>query len=107
MLLDEEMRRVLQFCDWKQQWWKDQQDLRSLLAPHEKTLSEGLQAYSEKQMALERDIAQSWEAKWREVRARAAPVIAGNIPEDVEDDDRYAGEVEVIQFYYEDYDDAE
>lgn len=107
MLLDEEMRRILQFCDWKERWWKDQQDLRSLVEPHEKTLREGLLAYSEKQMALERAIGQSWEAKWRGMRARAAPIIAGEIPEDVEDEDDYAGETEVIQFYYEDYDDAE
>ncbi|KZP13329.1 hypothetical protein FIBSPDRAFT_960616 [Athelia psychrophila] len=101
------MCRVLQFCDRKEHWWKDQQGLRLLIEPHEKTLHEGLLAYSEKQMALERAIGQSWEAKWRGMQERAAPIIAGEIPGDAEDEDDYAGETEVIQFYYEDYDDAE
>ena len=75
MLLDEEMRRVLQFCDWKEQWWQQQKQGRPLTEPHEKTLREGLDAYAEKQMALERAIAQSWEAKWKSIRARAQPII--------------------------------
>ena len=108
MLLDEEMRRILQFCDWKELWWRDQQYAREL-SPDEKTLREGLDAYAEKQMALERDIAQSWEAKWSKIRERAAPIIAGNVPADFEDDDEeaYTGATEVLEFYYEDYDDAE
>ncbi|KAF7971126.1 hypothetical protein HWV62_22000 [Athelia sp. TMB] len=109
MLLDEEMRRVLQFCDWKEQWWLQQKHGRSLTEPHEKTLREGLDAYAEKQMALERAIAQSWEAKWKSIRARAQPIITGNVPADVEDEDEdeFVGEPEVMEFYYEDYDDAE
>lgn len=109
MLLDEEMRRVLEFCDWKEKWWREQKQARSLTEVHEKTLREGLDAYAEKQMAFERDMAKAWEIKWRSIRKCAAPIIAGNVPADVEatDEDEFAGESEVIEFYYEDYDDAE
>lgn len=109
MLLDEEMRRILQFCEWKELWWREQKQVRAVSEEYEKTLREGLDAYAEKQMAFERDMAKSWERKWRSIRARAAPIIAGNVPADVEDadEDVFAGEPEVIEFYYEDYDDAE
>lgn len=109
MLLDEEMRRVLQFCGWKEEWWQQQKQARSLTADHEKTLREGLHAYAEKQIAFERKMAQAWELKWRSIRVRAAPIIAGNVPLDVEgtDEVEFAGESEVIEFYYEDYDDTE
>lgn len=60
ILLDEEMRRVLQFCEWKQAWWQTQQTRQVLDEPHNKTLGEGLMAYSEEQIAMERAIAQTW-----------------------------------------------
>ncbi|KIM82772.1 hypothetical protein PILCRDRAFT_7683 [Piloderma croceum F 1598] len=62
ILLDEEMRRVLQFCDWKAKWWRN---LLSLRTPDDNMLSEGLATYTAQQAAQELDIAQNWEAKWK------------------------------------------
>ena len=59
--LDEEMRRVLMFCQWKSAWWLEQVPLREGLHPQ---LAEGLQAYAEGQADMERRICLSWTAKW-------------------------------------------
>jgi hypothetical protein len=76
ILLDEEIRCILQYCNWKVKWWRDQQSLRT----HDATdaiLSEGLRAFSEQQAAQELDIAQDWEENWRAVRAHAQLIIDG------------------------------
>jgi hypothetical protein len=48
ILLDEEMRRILEFCDWKARWWRDQRSLRTPDTT-DSILSEGLQAFAEQQ----------------------------------------------------------
>jgi hypothetical protein len=75
ILLDEEMRRVLQYCYWRAKWWRDQPSLRTPDAND--ILTEGLKAFSEQQAAQELDMARDWEGKWRAVRARAQPIIDG------------------------------
>jgi hypothetical protein len=74
--LDEEMRWILQFCDWKAKWWRDRQSLRSSDTTNN-TVSEGLKAFAEQQAAQEIDIANNWEAKWRAVRVHAQPILGG------------------------------
>jgi hypothetical protein len=80
ILLDEEMQHILQYCNWKEKWWRDQQTLCTPDATNV-ILSEGLKAFSEQQAAQELDIAQDWEGKWRAVRAHTQPIIDG-IPDD-------------------------
>jgi hypothetical protein len=73
VLLDEEMRRVLMFCEWKNMWWKEQVSRREGLASE---LTEGLQAYAAEQAAMELSLAASFTTKWAAVRRRAQPLIS-------------------------------
>ena len=80
ILLDEEMRRVLEFCKWKASWWGEQINRREGLA---EPLAEGLRAYAEEQADMERRICQSWSAKWSTTRMLAEPIIRaawGEVP---------------------------
>lgn len=61
-------------------------------------------AYSEEQIAMERAIAQTWQQKWSSIRARAAPIIAGNTPDDFKQQE-YVGEVQTIELIVDDDDD--
>lgn len=72
VLLDEEMRRVLEFCVWKATWWLRQIPRRKSLA---QPLAEGLRAYAEEHADLEHRIAASWEAKWASARQLAEPIL--------------------------------
>jgi hypothetical protein len=99
VLVDEEMRRTLQFCRWKENWWRQQVSLRPLDAS-EPILLEGLKAYAERQAALERSIYVAWETKWRKVRLRAEPILQG-IPNGYGDEE-FEGEMETIEIDIED-----
>ncbi len=49
-LLDEEMRQVLSFSDWKVQWWSNRVELRPGASPE---LQEGLKTFMFKHIASE------------------------------------------------------
>jgi hypothetical protein len=72
ILLNEEMRRVLEFCHWKAAWWMEQVPLREDVSA---LLAEGLRAYAEEQADMERRIQAAWEAKWAAARELARPII--------------------------------
>jgi hypothetical protein len=76
ILLDEEMRRILEFCQWKATWWLEQAPRRKDLPPQ---LAEGLHAYAEEQADLERRISLSWTAKWKLARALAQPILLAGL----------------------------
>ena len=80
VLLDEEMCRVLEFCQWKASWWAEQVPRREALpAP----LTEGLKAYAAEQADMEHRISLSWTAKWTVARKLARPIIRavlGEVP---------------------------
>jgi len=80
VLLDEEMCRVLEFCQWKASWWAEQVPQREALpAP----LAEGLKAYAAEQADMEHRISLSWTAKWTVARKLARPIIRavlGEVP---------------------------
>ncbi|KAJ7731090.1 hypothetical protein B0H14DRAFT_3097890 [Mycena olivaceomarginata] len=67
ILLEEEMRRVLEFCAWKAHWWDDRAEARSDVTPE---LAEGLRAYALAQAARER----AWELDWRNKWAALVPL---------------------------------
>ncbi|KAG0701864.1 hypothetical protein DFH29DRAFT_755534, partial [Suillus ampliporus] len=60
-LLQEEMRRVLQFFDWQANWWDEQQDrlICETAAQHE-----GLIAYANKQAHIRRQLASRFRVLW-------------------------------------------
>ncbi|KAJ7494558.1 hypothetical protein B0H11DRAFT_1716969 [Mycena galericulata] len=81
ILLEEEMRRVLEFCAWKARWW-DQRVAPARgegRAPITPELAEGLRAYALAQAARERAWGQVWTAKWAAVRARATLVMRDQV----------------------------
>jgi hypothetical protein len=61
ILPDEEIRRVLVFCGWKNTWWKEQIANRPEgLVGVSPELPEGLSAYVESQAAMETALAMSF-----------------------------------------------
>jgi hypothetical protein len=71
--LNEEMCWVLEFCEWKANWWMEQVPRRQgLTAP----LAEGLHAYAAEQAAMERQIHSDWAAKWAHARELTWPIIS-------------------------------
>lgn len=76
---------------------------RPLPAPADRILREGLEAYAQENIARERAIEEVWLAKWASTRARAAPIIAGLIPDDSYSED-HQGAAEIIEIDFEDDD---
>lgn len=66
------MRRVIQFCQSKQDWWLQQPGQREGLS---EPLAEGLAAYEAQQADMEVRIARAWTAKWACTRELARPLI--------------------------------
>jgi hypothetical protein len=103
ILLDEEMRRVLQFCRWKADWWVAQVPQRVI--DDNDNLAAGLVAYASEQAYLEKHIHDTWEVKWSVARARAVPIILGfMLPWYVESDKTIEIEIE-DEGYTSDYED--
>jgi hypothetical protein len=62
-LLQEEMRRVVMFLEWKSENWLEKQDAR--LATASSSVQSGLCAYARKQAAIYHDLAVSFVRAWR------------------------------------------
>lgn len=70
--LKEEMRRVLQFGDWKEDWWRDRLPMR---VDEDTALMEGLSAYSLEHADTESRFRQMLEGKWAGILKRAQVVL--------------------------------
>lgn len=70
--LYEEMRRVLQFCDTKEQWWRDRIGMR---VEGDEALMEGLRAYALEHASDEHNFKEMLEGKWAGIRRRAEIVL--------------------------------
>lgn len=64
LLTTEEMRRTIQFFDWKARWWTDQGSRRHVTSV---ALQSGLRAYAFKQEAVYRALAHSFAGKWHKL----------------------------------------
>lgn len=89
VVLLNEMRRVLQFCQWKRVWWEERGPIRQdcsralpdgvegpcgeVLSPE---LEEGLKAFAAEQGDMEDRISAAWSVKWAAAREAARPIIA-------------------------------
>jgi hypothetical protein len=62
-LLQEEMRRVVMFLEWKSENWSAKQDVR--LTTASSSVQSGLRAYAQKQAAIRHDLAVSFSRLWR------------------------------------------
>lgn len=67
-LVEEEMRRSVQYCSWQAQWWSEQAVRRSDVSPH---LAEGLLAYARERVQEERARGIRWSVAWAPIRERA------------------------------------
>ncbi|KAF7303364.1 CxC2 domain-containing protein [Mycena indigotica] len=63
-LLEEEMRRVLEFCSWKAAWWMDLSNRRQGAT---ESLMAGLRAYAERQAHIHSARQLQFAANWRDV----------------------------------------
>lgn len=63
-LLKEEMRRVLEFGDWKEQWWRDRV---TMCTDGDPALMEGLRAYSLEHADIEHRFKEMLTDKWANV----------------------------------------
>ncbi|KAJ6476812.1 hypothetical protein C8R45DRAFT_833720, partial [Mycena sanguinolenta] len=88
-LLEEEMARVLRYCDWRAAWWMQQRGLREV----DEMQSEGETAYATCQATIQAQLARSFSTEWAHLPAlirqgRAARVETEIIDElDEEDSD--------------------
>ncbi|KAJ7262384.1 hypothetical protein C8J57DRAFT_1183875 [Mycena rebaudengoi] len=96
-LLEEEMRRVLQFLRWHAGWWREQIGLRPEIDAAQR---EGETAYALRQASLKEALAARFEQKWVGVaelirQGRAGDVVRDAIDgdnDDAEEDDGDAGD---------------
>ncbi|GBE79491.1 hypothetical protein SCP_0206910 [Sparassis crispa] len=72
-LLNEEMRRVMEYSRWQAAIWNGRCD--HLNSGMDASLIEGLQAYAAEHAAMERELAASFEAKWSVVRQHAQVIL--------------------------------
>ncbi|KAG6836043.1 hypothetical protein H0H93_012007 [Arthromyces matolae] len=77
-LLEEEMRRVLEYTKWKSVWWEQKGLQRNVESP---SLREGLLAYAARQAEVEEGRRIAWSAKWQPVRNRAQEALVQNLGE--------------------------
>jgi hypothetical protein len=92
ILLEEEMRRVLEFCQWKAGWWENQPSRRHTDL---EMLTEGLPAYATEQAETERMRAQLWAEKWAPVQARAHEALKDYLDDVADEMGGFFQEIEV------------
>lgn len=89
MLLNEEMCRVLVYCQWKKAWWAEWASIRECVSTElpdsvhgplrqvlSQELAEGLQAFVAEQGDMEDRMGAAWAVKWAGCHELARPIIA-------------------------------
>jgi hypothetical protein len=85
MLLDDEMRRAVQFCWHMATTWEKRQKAQLHTDIH---VMEGIRAYAAEQVFVEKERARKWFTAWGPIRYRAKEVLKkklGNVEEDMGD----------------------
>jgi hypothetical protein len=75
-LVEEEMRRALEFGRWSQNLWMQRATLRTGTTSQ---LQEGLMAYAAEMADMEDRRRILWEVKWADIRERARLVLEGQL----------------------------
>jgi hypothetical protein len=75
-MLDEEMRRSLEYTWWRSNWWMLRASQR---ADAENHVAEGLYAYAVEQSNVEQQRAIRWTTQWAAVRERARSVLESQL----------------------------
>jgi hypothetical protein len=106
-LLEEEMRRAVEYCWYLAREWDKRKQARSHPDPH---VAEGLRAYVAEQAAIERERGQRWFTSWGSIRHRAKEVLEkklGEVEEDLDVPDIIIPDDENLDNdMYVDYDDT-
>ncbi|KAK6988879.1 CxC2 domain-containing protein [Favolaschia claudopus] len=86
-LLEEEMRRVLEFQKWKAEWWAALADQRQTVVASDSILNEGLTAYARRQSQIQLDLRARFQGNWRDIPAyiQMGRDSVTTIPEEEED----------------------
>jgi hypothetical protein len=71
-LVEEEMRRALDFSRWLSCWWIQQATVRTVITGN---LQEGLIAYAAEMADMENCHSNSWRRTWQSIRERAELVL--------------------------------
>ncbi|KAL0565932.1 hypothetical protein V5O48_016083 [Marasmius crinis-equi] len=71
-LVEEEMRRSIEYCLYMEEWWKKQADRR---ADVPEALQEGLRAYAAENASTERKRSLRWTNTWFKTRERAKVIL--------------------------------
>ncbi|KAL0566883.1 hypothetical protein V5O48_015119 [Marasmius crinis-equi] len=86
-LVDEEMRRAIEYCYYLSRWWEQQIGRRTDLPVF---LEEGLTAYAREHAHVERECGLAWSSTWSQVRIHSRKVLEyllstkhGELPEDI------------------------
>ncbi|KDQ23965.1 hypothetical protein PLEOSDRAFT_1023882, partial [Pleurotus ostreatus PC15] len=80
LLLEEEMRRAIAYCQWKANYWANAETPRESLTTQEDfVLHKGVRAYAPCQAEYERRRALQWEDKWCAIRERATLVLTSQL----------------------------
>lgn len=75
-LLEEEMRRSIEYCRWKASWWEEQANRRARVTPSMLPhVAEGIAAYAFEQADDEREHEKQWEEKWSDIRKHTALIL--------------------------------
>ncbi|KAL0954278.1 hypothetical protein HGRIS_005406 [Hohenbuehelia grisea] len=65
VLVEEEMRRVLKYCEWRASWWISQADLRTNITAE---LKEGIRVYCSRRADMEHRLFSTFSGMWRQCR---------------------------------------
>jgi hypothetical protein len=84
VLLEEEMRRSIQFCRTMVSRWKTRKEQQRSQVPLH--VAEGMKAYAIEQMETEELRGNTWAAAWMDIRARAQVVLKKSLREEGEED---------------------
>ncbi|PPQ76759.1 hypothetical protein CVT24_012280 [Panaeolus cyanescens] len=85
-LLREEMRRVLEFLEWKASWWKNQAEARVLTG--DKPLAEGLKAYAIRQSINQIGLKSKFKTLWDSpLELQGSDTVVTNTGENMASDD--------------------
>jgi len=90
-LLREEMRRLVEFLNWKARWWTERQTLRS---SNNKALLEGITSYAIKQARVQRELGALAQNLFKTPLEEIDAALGGGDDEDEEDGKNMSGDME-------------
>ncbi|KAF7357140.1 CxC2 domain-containing protein [Mycena sanguinolenta] len=82
-LLEEEMARVLRYCDWRSKWWMQQRGRRQV----DEMQAEGETAYATRQAAIQTQLARGFSGEWAHLAGLIRQGRMDKVETEIADDD--------------------